>query len=111
MLAAWLPVFTGGALASVVCKESLAPGHAHAAEHGSALADGHDEGGAGGASVGFADDCGGCDPCYSHCTLSLPGVGIGFFAPAHGAAVPAAPAALMSLSLPPADRPPLSRLG
>jgi len=63
ILAAWLPVFTGSALASVVCKDVAKAGHAHVADQGNSPA--------GGAS-GAADDCGGCDVCYSHCTLSLP---------------------------------------
>lgn len=95
ILVASLPAFTGGALASVVCKDSSAPGHAHAA----------------GGVAGSADDCGGCDLCYSHCTLSLPAVSYGYFVTNHGAVAQLAPAPLNSLSLPPADRPPLPRRG
>ena len=102
ILAAWLPVFTGGALASVVCKDAAKAGHAHVAEQGT-----NSTGGASGA----ADDCGGCDVCYAHCALSLPANGYHLAAQASGAVAQAAPAPLISLSLPPADRPPLPRLG
>lgn len=102
ILAAWLPVFTGSALASVVCKDAANTGHAHMAEPGT-----NPTGGA----TGAADDCGGCDLCYSHCTLSLPASAIQLAAQVPGAITQAAPAPLTSLSLPPADRPPLFRLG
>jgi len=108
ILVASLPAFTGGALASVVCEESSAPGHAHAAEQ--ALASAGENHAAGGAA-GSADDCGGCDLCYSHCTLSLPAVSYGYFVANHGAVAQLAQTPLISLSLPPADRPPLPRRG
>jgi hypothetical protein len=102
ILAAWLPVYTGAAVASIVCQDAGKIGHAHGAEQGT-----HSTGGA----AGVADDCGGCDFCYSHCTLSLPATGYPVAAQGPGAIPQAAAAPLISLSLPPADRPPLSRLG
>ena len=108
ILAAWLPAFTGGALASVLCKDHLAFGHAHATEHGLESAGGHPHGGA---APGAADDCGGCNLCYSHCTLWLPVAAHHLYVPVHGTIAQSGPVALMSVSFPPADRPPLSRLG
>jgi len=108
ILAVWLPVFTGAALASVVCKDAATIGHSHAAAHALASAGGFD---AAGGAAGSADECGGCDICYSHCTLSLPAVGYGYFAPDVATIAQAGPAPLISLSFPPADRPPLPRLG
>jgi hypothetical protein len=108
ILAAWLPVFTGAALASVVCKDAPKVGHSHAGAQALASPGGFD---AGGGAVGSADDCGGCDVCYSHCTLSLPVDGYGFSALELDMVAQAGPAPLISLSYPPADRPPLFRLG
>ena len=102
ILAAWLPVFTGSALASVACTDAAKAGHAHLAEQGTKSM---------GGATGAAGDCGGCDVCYSHCTLSLPASAHRFAAQVPGAVGQAAPAPLNSLSLPPADRPPLPRLG
>ena len=102
ILAAWLPLFTGAALASVVCKDAAKAGHVHVAEQGTNATDG---------ATGAADDCGGCDLCYSHCTLWLPVAAHHLFVPAHGTIAWARAAPLISVSFPPADRPPLSRLG
>jgi len=108
VLALWLPAFAGAAAASAVCKDSAKAGHGH---EGARTLMSIAEGDAGSGDDGLASDCSGCDPCYSHCTLSLPGAGFDSFAPEHGAVAPAVPAALISLSFPPADRPPLFRLG
>lgn len=105
MMAAWLPVFTGAALASVACKDASKTGHSHAAAHSLASAGEYDTGGG---PAGATDDCGGCDLCYSHCTLSLPAVGNHYDVSASGSIAQAGPAPLSSLSHPPADRPPLS---
>lgn len=102
ILAAWLPVFTGAALASVACKDAAQAGHAHMAEQGTNSTDG---------ASSAADDCGGCDLCYSHCTQWLPACAHHLATQVHGAVAQAALAPLISLSLPPADRPPLPRFG
>ncbi len=102
ILVAWLPVFTGSALASVVCEDAAQAGHSHVADQSNSPA---------GGATGAADDCGGCDVCFSHCTLSLPATAHRLAAQVSGAVAQTAPARLISLSLPPVDRPPLSRLG
>jgi len=102
ILAAWLPVFTGSALASVVCKDVVKARHAHVADQSNSPA---------GGAAGAVDDCGGCDVCYSHCSLSLSAIAYHIAAQLPGAIAQAGPAPLISLSLPPADRPPLARLG
>jgi len=109
MLAAWLPVFAGSALATVVC-ESHSFGHAfgdhaHADVHASSDGDHH-----GAADIGTTGGCQNCDSCYSHCTLWLPGSACHPVAPVPCATVKSEPARLNSLTFAPADRPPLARL-
>ena len=110
MLAAWLPLFTGSALATVVC-ESHSFGHAfgdhgHADVHALSDRDHH-----GPTDIGTTGGCQSCDSCYSHCTLWLPAIAGHIIAPGTGAMVMSEPARLNSLTFPPADRPPLPRLG
>lgn len=108
VLALWLPAFAGAAAASAVCDPTGKAGHGHEGARTLLSIAGHD---AGSGLDGAAGDNGDRDPCDSHCTLSPPAVGFGAFAPERGTVAPAALAALISLTVPPADRPPLFRHG
>jgi hypothetical protein len=105
LLAAWLPLFAGSAAAAVICKShSLGQGFGHHAhEHESAPAIGHH---------GAADvDDQGCDACYAHCALWLPASTGSLLVPLPGAVAMDEVARLISLSFPPAHRPPLTLQG
>jgi hypothetical protein len=104
-LAAWLPVFAGSALASVVCKDPSAfdhaqPRHAHMGGHADASS-----------SSGAESDCEGCSLCYSHCTLWMSATAYGMVMPAPSMSLEVAASHPDSISFPPADRPPLARFG
>jgi len=112
MLAAWLPVFAGSALASVVCKSQSSFSHAlgdraHMDGHDATLVGGHPEV----AGHGAAAACDDCDLCYSHCMLWLPATARHLVPPAPRTTMQGEPARLSSLTFAPADRPPLARLG
>jgi len=105
LLAAWLPLFAGSAAAAVICKSSSL-GHGfghHAHEHESAPAVGHH------GATDVNDQ--GCDACYAHCAVWLPASAGSLLVPLPGAVATAEAARLISLSFPPADRPPLTHLG
>jgi len=110
MLAAWLPLFTGSALATVVC-ESHSFGHAFGDHAHADVPAPSDQDHHGAADTGTTGGCQSCDSCYSHCTLWLPAIAGHIIAPVPGAMVMSEPARLNSLTFPPADRPPLIRLG
>ena len=110
MLAAWLPLFTGSAVATVVC-ESHSFGHAFGDQVHADLRATSDRDNHGAADTGTTGGCQSCDSCYSHCTLWLPAVVGHIIAPGTGAMVMSEQARLNSLTFPPADRPPLPRPG